>query len=143
MAGDNESYTENKYNAGCLMSTQVFHVFFFFQYFYHFFLSSILSSLSSSSSSDDSTDSSSIFDSDEFSFSEVVSNLFLLGFLQILFFDVLDSTSLIWSCSGNSFCETSLEQQSNLHRLTSPLFLPRGPLTLSRTASSELFIQGF
>ena len=125
------------------VNAMYFMFFFFFQYFYHFFLSSILSSLSSSSSSDDSTDSSSISDSDEFLFSAVVSNLFLLGFLQILFFDVLDSASLIWSRSRNSFCETSLEQQSNLHRLTSPLFLPSRPLILSRTASSKLFIQGF
>ena len=73
------------------------------------FLSSILSSLSSSSSSDDSTDSPSISDSDEFSFSADVSNPFLLGFLQLLFFDVLDSASLIWSWSRNSFCETRLE----------------------------------
>ena len=79
MGGDNESHTENKYNSGCLMSIQGIS---------WFFLSSILSSLFSSSSSDDSTDSSPNSDSDEFSFLAVVSNSFLLGFLQLLFIDV-------------------------------------------------------
>ena len=133
MGGDNESHTENKYNFGCLMSKQGISC---------FFVSSILSSISSSSSSDDSTDSSSISDSDEFSFSAVVSNPLLLGFLQLLFFDVLDSASLIWSYSRNSFCGNSLEQQFHLCRLTSSLLLPRGPLILSRK-TSKFFIQGF
>ena len=116
--GDNQSHTENKYNSGCLMSMQGISC---------FFLCWILSSLSSSSSSDDSTDSSSSSDSDEFSFSAVVSNPFLLCFLQLLFFDVLDSASLIWSCSRNLFCETSLEWEFNLGRLTYLYFYQGAP----------------